>query len=198
MRTALLDAEVWKEIEGYEGRYEVSTHGRVRSVTRYEFVKEGRHPHPVTRRRNGRILNPTISNVGYHCVGLHHHDKKTVTRTIHRLVAKTFIANDDETLNEVNHIDGDQLNNEVINLEWSNRSLNALHSTRILKKNIGEDNFQSKLTEEKILEIKELIQKGESQTVIGKLFGVTNHAIFRIQHGYNWAWLTGFGRRGEL
>jgi transposase len=50
-------------------------------------------------------------------------------------------------------------------------------------------------TEDQVLQVKELLLKGSSQTSVAKDFNVTNHTIYRIQHGYNWSWLTGFERK---
>ena len=100
----------------------------------------------------------------------------------------TFISNP-ENKKEVNHLDGNPTNNNVDNLEWCTRSENALHGTRVLEKNRGEDNSQSKLTEQDVIQIKSMLASGCSQTSIGQIFNVTNHAIHRIAQGYNWSWL---------
>lgn len=192
------DIEEWRSIRGYEGRYSVSNLGRVKSLERVEFVPPGRHPNPVYRRRAERVLKEMVGSVGYPVVTLYHHDLPTRPKLVHRLVAESFLIRDHPSFKEVNHKDGNKLNNNVDNLEWCTRSQNALHSTRVLEKNRGEDNASSKLTEDKVLAIKELILSGKTQTEIAPIFGVTNHAIYRIQHGYNWAWLTGFGKEEEL
>lgn len=111
---------------------------------------------------------------------------------VHRLVAMAFLENPNH-LPEVNHIDGNQENNSITNLEWTTRKGNALHSTRVLKKNIGQSNKLSKLSEKDVLTIKELLDLGRSQIEIARKFSVTNHAIHRIAKGKNWAWLTGYG-----
>jgi len=194
-RTALIDAdlEAWLPVKNYEGYYEVSSLGSVRSLDRYETCP-GRHPKPYKRFRAGVLIKPQLSNTGYLQVGLKKHGLNKVF-SVHRLVALAFVENVNN-LPEVNHLDGDKKNNLHVNLEWTDRAGNSLHSTQVLKKNRGEDNSSSILTEEQILEIKDLLLKGLSQTEVASIYGVTNHAIHRIQHGYNWAWLTGFGRKG--
>lgn len=112
--------EVWKDIEGFEGLYQVSNMGRVRSLDRKD--KNGQF-------RNGRVLADKHNNRGYHTVALHR-DGNTKYRFVHRLVAETFIPNLDG-LPEINHKDEDKTNNTVSNLEWCSRSYNNTYGTRL-------------------------------------------------------------------
>lgn len=191
----LLDADiVWRSIVGYEGCYLVSNTGLVYSEPRTEFVgssRTGGHH----RYRNSRHLKPRIGNTGYYQVGLYT-EARAKRCTVHRLVALAFLDNP-LNLKEVNHKDGDRLNNHVSNLEWTSRVENSLHSTRVLLKNRGTDNKASKLSEKNVLEIKTLLDSGTPQTDIAKLYNVSNHAIFRIQRGHNWGWLTGYVKKGK-
>jgi hypothetical protein len=189
--TPLIDGEEFKDITGYEGKYKVSTHGRVWSCDRREEIAN-RHPKPYFRLRKGKFVSPRISNSGYFQVGLV--DKRVL---VHRLVAEAFIETETNKL-EVNHKDGNKLNNHFSNLEWATRKENALHSTRTLKKNIGSQVASSALKEEQVLEIIELLNAGESQISVANKYGVTNHAIFRIQHGYNWSHITGIWKEEQL
>ena len=116
----------FREIEGYEGLYAVSSTGIVKSLDRTVTQKNGKvmfYP--------GKILQPdqtTMSNTTYYRVSLSKNHK--VTRyLVHRLVAKAFIATDDATLH-INHIDNDATNNNVSNLEWCTHSENMLHAQR--------------------------------------------------------------------
>ena len=194
--TPLIDSdEKWLDVVGYEGLYAVSDKGRVYSQSRTEFVtsvRTGGH----YRYRNACLLVPKNSKLGYPQVGLYK-DGVCKRKTVHRLVAEAFIPNP-EGLKEVNHKDGDKANSLLCNLEWCTRSQNSLHSTRTLGKNRGEDNSVSKLTERNISEIIKLLESGESQTQIAEKFGVSSHAIYRIRHGFNWAWLTGYFRKEDL
>jgi len=108
--------EIWKEIEGYEGLYEVSNLGRVKSLpkARYKIPKE-------------IILTPRKHP--YKFVNLSK-DSKVSTKSIHRLVAIAFIPN---TLNKpvINHIDCNPSNNCVSNLEWATELENQMHSRRL-------------------------------------------------------------------
>ena len=121
--------EVWRAIPGYEGLYEVSNRGRVRSVDR---VAIGRWGH---NRRQAHILKQTPNGRGYLQVRFSIDGVKSAP-LVHRLVASAFIPNP-EGLPQVNHKDGVKGNNSVDNLEWCTASENALHRGRVLQKWAG-------------------------------------------------------------
>jgi len=114
--------EIWKPIPNYEGSYEVSSEGRVRSIDK--LVKTGIR-HSETRLRKGRTLKPNLKRNGYLTIDLSK-DNKVKTTTIHRIVAKVFIDNP-ENLPQVNHKDGIKSDNRVSNLEWCDNSYNQQH-----------------------------------------------------------------------
>lgn len=118
--------EVWKDIKGYEGLYQVSDYGRIKSVERTIKVVDNTR-HPYVKRVISRILKPVKDSTGYSVVSLGKHNKKA----IHRLVAEAFIPNP-ENKPHVNHIDGKKTNNVLTNLEWATVSENAIHSHRVL------------------------------------------------------------------
>lgn len=108
--------EIWKDIENYKGIYQVSTFGRVKSLSRY-FVRSNGEPLFC----KSKILKPQIIR-GYYYVRLQYKgDYKTIL--LSRLVAQAFIPNPDN-LPEVNHKDENKLNNRVDNLEWCTRKYN--------------------------------------------------------------------------
>lgn len=188
----LIDAEeLWRDVPTYEGLYQISNLGRVRSLPREEML-EGRHPSPVKRKRGGRIL--VLRDGLYKTVVLYKNGRGRQF-SVHRLVALTFIGHPPDSRSEVNHIDEDRHNNCVSNLEWTSRQGNSLHSSY---KQRGELASTAKLTEKEVLEIRDFLNEGYlSQTEIAALYGVSNHAIFRIKAGHNWAWLTGFDKEGR-
>ena len=107
-----MENEVWKDVVGYEGLYQVSSFGKVKRL------KNGKE----------RILKPQPNGFGYLFVNLY---KNKINKhfKVHRLVAKTFIPNPDN-LPQVNHIDEDKTNNHVDNLEWCDAKYNINFGTR--------------------------------------------------------------------
>ena len=117
-----MKGEIWKDIEGYEGLYQISNMGRVKSVERMKWCGKGYYKTPE------RILKARKTKNGYLLVNLWK-DGKIKSYYIHRLVAQAFLDNPDN-LPEVNHIDQDKTNNKVENLEFCDRSYNVNYGTR--------------------------------------------------------------------
>ena len=102
--------EIWKPIKGYEGLYEVSSMGNIRSVDRTVHTKTG------DRTYLGRTIVPQIDKDGYYKVCLCKNNKPH-TRYVHRIVAEAFIENP-EGCPVINHKDENKRNNDFRNLEW--------------------------------------------------------------------------------
>ena len=113
------ESEVWRDIIGYEGIYQVSNKGNVFSIER---MVQGRE-------RGGITLKPKHSRNGYLHVGLYRNGKMK-NKLIHRLVLEAFVENPNN-LPEVNHKDEDKANNNVENLEWCTSRYNTNHGTLI-------------------------------------------------------------------
>lgn len=120
------EEEIWKSIIGYEGLYEVSNVGRVRSIDRIVF-QQGRN-----QKYRGKIMSPYLNNTGYFCVRLSKNNKKR-TFTIHRLVATAFIPNPNN-YPCVNHKDETPKNNNVENLEWCTNEYNVNYGTATFRR----------------------------------------------------------------
>ena len=120
-----MDEEVWKPIEEWEGLYEISSHGRVRSLDRLVRNRCGKYM------LKGRMLKQSSFSNKYLFVQLQDNPRKEC-RLVHRLVAQAFIPNPNGK-KEVNHISGDKTDNQVTNLEWVTRSENLVHRNRVLK-----------------------------------------------------------------
>ena len=110
-----MEQEQWKPIQEFNGEYEVSNFGRVRSMKRYYGVV-------------GRIMPQTIQRKGYYAVTFWMNNK-AYCRKVHRLVIEAFTPNPD-SLPCINHIDGNKLNNHVSNLEWCTYQANMQHAVR--------------------------------------------------------------------
>lgn len=116
--------EVWKDIEGYEGLYQVSNLGRVKALEKTWICGWNN----VTRHQEEKILKVNPNTKGYPSVCLSK-NSKTITYGIHILVARAFIPNPDN-LPQVNHKDEDKTNNCADNLEWCTNKYNSNYGTR--------------------------------------------------------------------
>ena len=124
--------ENWKDIKGYEGLYQCSTYGNIRSLDRYVYELSGKKQF-----RKGQIIVPRKNKNGYLQLTLNKNAKRKMVY-VHRIVAETFIENSNNNL-VVNHKDGNKLNNNVDNLEWCSYSENNLHSyNKLNRKNSNE------------------------------------------------------------
>jgi len=130
--------EIWKTIPGFS-TYQVSNTGKIRSLN-YKKSKKIKE------------LKPAIDG-GYYKTMILSDNKIYATIRIHRLIALTFLG---ESHLEVNHIDGNKLNNNVDNLEYCSHSYNVKHACKLgLEKAMkGSDNPKAKLTNEQVLEIR--------------------------------------------
>lgn len=104
--------EIWKDVKGFEGRYQVSNLGRLKSLTR----------------KTPCIMVPVVHHTGYVHASLVK-DRKRYNVNVHRIVAEAFIPNP-EGKKTVNHIDGNKSNNVVSNLEWSTQKENINHAIK--------------------------------------------------------------------
>ncbi len=161
--------EIWKDIEGYEGYYQVSNMGRVKSLDR--VVPHGRCG-TITRKE--KILKHGNSK-GYDMVVLCvEHKRKAIT--VHKLVAEAFISKKESHM-QVNHIDGNPKNNVVSNLEWCTSQENTIHA---LKNNIIKNKFSKK----EILEIKHKYnEENVTRKELAKQYSVNYSSIYRIISG---------------
>lgn len=156
--------EIWRDIDGYEGLYQVSNFGRVKSFHRSEEL----------------ILTPAYDKDGYYVLVLKRNGSKQNVK-VHRLVATAFIPNPDGKP-QVNHIDGNPQNNHVDNLEWVTGHENMQHAIYTGLIPTGEKNYQAKLTNAQVRYIR---SNPENMTVtqLAKFFGVDKMVISNVQLG---------------
>jgi len=137
--------EEWRDIKGWEGSYQASNFGRIRSVDR--FVKDKKD---FQKKIKGKIINPSMGTHGYLSISLYNNGISK-TYTVHKIIAITFIE-PIRGKNFINHIDGNKINNHLSNLEHVTRSENDKHAFKIGLKTpnrgmlgkFGKDNYGSK------------------------------------------------------
>lgn len=182
--------EQWKDIAGYEGRYRISSLGRVYSVPRVVMRKhKGKL---VAQPWKGGVLVWTEGRArkNIYIILPLRKEGKSKSFYIHRLVAETFLPNPDN-LREVNHKDLDKSNNHVDNLEWVSSATNKRHAVNSgvnfnpsPKK--GEDCGASKLTEKEVRQIRKRHAKGETAVSLAAAFNVTKTNIRYIIRRLTW------------
>lgn len=149
-----MDKEIWKDIESYEGLYQVSNLGKVKSLERYVNWRN------TKKLCKSFILKPYDNSFGYLIVKLCKEGKMRNYR-VNRLVAKAFIPNPNNRP-EVNHLDGCKYNNCVENLEWCFPKENVAHAYKnnLVKKPIGSECSFAQLTELQVKQIRTLYDTG--------------------------------------
>jgi len=172
--------EIWKDVKGYEGHYQISNLGNLKSLGRYQksrwgtefFVKE-------------RIMKHCFDGGGYHYCYLSKNDVRKAHK-IHRLVCEAFRINYFNKL-QVNHKDCNIDNNTLDNLEWNTPKENMIHAweNNRCKSKKGIDNSAHKLTEQQVREIK-LLKDKMFQREVGKMFGVSKTIIGKIWRDELW------------
>lgn len=173
--------EIWKDIPGYEGFYQVSNMGNIKSLDRYIKHQKGGN-----RLIRGRFMKQQAQKNGYLSVMLQR-DSKEKRISVHRLVALAFIKNQSGKP-EVNHIDGNKLNNFANNLEWCTRVENYKHgrSLNLIKSIKGENNPAAKLNKSQVFDIVNLSKSGYSRKDMAEKYNVSISSIRRILINESW------------
>lgn len=175
--------EQWKDIPGFEGFYQVSNLGKVRSLDR--VVNTSRGPWKY----KGRLLKKLVDGRGYLVINLCSAGTQT-TRTIHSLVAEVFIGPRLKS-QEVRHLDGSRTNCVLSNLVYGTKSDQFADDIRNGARTLGEKWHASKLLNSEVLEIIVRIKRGEKQVALAHEFSVSPQTICGIKKGRRWAHLTG-------
>ena len=164
--------EIWKDIPGYEGKYQASTYGRIRSLTR-QITQLSRYGTPFTRTIIGRILRAAGSKRDPHLYVVLGHGANG--SPVHQLVAHTFLGSQPPK-SDVRHLDGNPLNNHVENLAYGSRTENILDVLR-------NGHAWRKLTYQQVQEIYTRLNEGEIGATLAREYGVSDTIICAIRKG---------------
>jgi len=168
--------EIFKDIEGTQGDYQISNFGNVKSLRRLKKFKKG----------IARVFKGSINTKGYPTVCIYVNGEFKTTR-IHRLVAKSFIPNP-ENKPEVNHIDGVKTNNNVFNLEWVTGSENVLHAYKNNLMSSETNRRCAKINKKEVVEIRDLYKNKIFKVAelsylyelsIGGIYNITSNKVWK-------------------
>lgn len=164
-----MSEEKWKTIVGHT-KYMVSSLGRVKRI------------------KNGRIIKPWITRLGYYEARIFNDFGRRVFTGVHRFVCQGFLPPPKNGEKYVNHIDGDKSNNSAINLEWSSHLENIRHSWRIgLRENmVGEKSAVAVLNNEKVGTIRQMREQGLSYKKISKIIGAGKTTVAMVCRNETW------------
>jgi len=174
--------EIWKDIEGYEGCYQISNYGNVRALDRIVKVFHKKpHPHIRLRKLKGMILIPALQGYGYPQVSLCNGTSKSYL--IHKLVLNSFVGKNSGM--DCNHINGIKTDNRLENLEWCTRSENVQHAYDTGLSNKGETHSRAKLNELQARIIRRL--KGDMfLKEVANIFRIDPTQVSNIQLKKSW------------
>lgn len=170
-----LPGEVFKDIPGYEGQYQVSNLGRVKSL----------------KTKNGRIMRLKKTWSGYVQVCLCQGNVKT-HHSVHALVLEAFVSLRPEK-HVANHIDGERSNNRLSNLEWVTQQKNIMHKYEVMQQphavppRLYGENHPLALSQDVAKQIMAAYESGSSARRVGKQFGTSKTTVLKIVNGEHWS-----------
>ncbi|PKE64244.1 hypothetical protein CW683_01325 [Macrococcoides caseolyticum] len=170
MRCQMINSEIWKDIPGFEGLYQVSNKGRVRSYDRYTRIKCD-----SKRLLKGRVMALSNTSTGYKKIALVDKSGKKKEYKVHRLVLLAFVGKSDL---EVNHKDFNPINNELSNLEYCTSKENINHSYEYGER-ISARKFKKQIIED--------YKNGLSSTEVAKKYGACWKTVnkYLLEEGIN-------------
>lgn len=173
--------EIWLHVKGYEGKYEVSNFGRVKSLKRTRVGKGG-GIYGVKE----KILKCGRKG-SYDQAAIHDGNGKRKYALVHRLVAEAFLPNP-EIKPCINHKNGIKTDNRIENLEWATYSENSIHAIKngLFVPEKGSERFCAKLNEKIVLGIKLRIKNGHKLKDIAKEHKLNPVTISNIKTGTTW------------
>ncbi len=179
----------WFDVFGFEGIYEITRSGMIRSVRRYITYKDGRSGYWT----DGQRLHPSLSNTGYYYVNLRK-DGRLYPRRVHRMLLETFVEPRPVGF-ECRHLDGNKTNNKLENLKWGTPKENSedmvRHGTSNKGKTFlykrGEENPFSRFKNGEVWLIKKILSKTSlPQHRIAKMFKTNQTQISQIKRKQIW------------
>ena len=177
-----MSEEEWQDLRGWDGKYQISNHGRLRSFgIKFSRLCPGGY---IT-------VGCHEKSTGYNAVTLRRPGFIEKNR-IHVLVATHFIIKPFSYKNLcVNHKDGNKKNNHVENLEWVTFRENSQHAVNTGLHNLkGENHPHAKLTRDKVIEMRKLRKQGLTHQKIADMYGISRRQAGDVITGRNWGWLT--------
>lgn len=181
------EIEVWRNVIGWEGIYQISNFGRIKAIERF-LIKNRRGGKNKMAVYQVEVLRTIKTNrKGYKTISLW---KEGFVKhfTTHRLVAIHYIANPNK-YPQVLHKDDNPANPRWGNLFWGTQSQNIQDSVSKGRWRIGAKNNKTKLLAEQVVEIKKLILSGRSCYGLGKQYNMSKYAILSIKNGRSWAYI---------
>lgn len=171
--------EEWRDVVGYEGYYQISSLGRVRSLDRTSG----------NRRVKGRMKKTVIAKIGYPVVQLHK-DGKGSLKYVHRLIAEAFIPNPNG-FDQVDHINGIKSDSRVDNLRWCNKSQNYVYAVELgiidLEQKTADLQSKKARVKQRAATIRPIVRNDgvvfDSLTDAAKELGCTKNSIWRVLNG---------------
>jgi DNA-binding transcriptional regulator YiaG len=172
--------EIWKDVVGWEGLYQVSSLGRFKSLSREKTIGA-----------RGKILMKSFlmkqgQSRGYFYI-IFYRNGIIEKHQSHRVVANHFIKNS-ENKRTVNHINGNKKDNTINNLEWLNDSEQQKHAVKIglRNKTLGENSNLSKLNETSVKEIRELHKQKIKQNELASIYKINRNTVHNIVNNITW------------
>lgn len=165
------EPETWKDVKGFEGKYQISSLGRVKSLS---------------NNKKEKILKNGINTTGYLIICLCNNPYYK-TFLVHRLMMIAFEKPNILNKSDVNHIDGNKLNNRLDNLEWNTRQENIIHSFAHDMSKKGSKHYHSKLQDDIIIEIRNKhIPYHYTQKMLAEEYKVSEGTIQSIIERRTW------------